>query len=55
MNALFGREIKANPAGFEDFLRSPMVGGRLLSDAKLAKIAVSGSVGMTSAKALVHK
>ena len=55
MNALFGREIKANPAGLDGFLSGPMVGGRLLSDAKLAKIAVSGSVGMTSAKALVHK
>jgi len=29
MNALFGREIKANPAGFDDFLRGPMVGGQL--------------------------
>ena len=55
MNALFGREIKANPAGLSDFLSGPMVGEWLLSDARLAKIAVSGSGGMTLAKALAHK
>ena len=55
MNALFGREIKANPAGFDDFLRGPMVGGRLLSDTRQAEKAVSGSGGMTLVKALAHK
>ncbi len=55
MKALFGREIKVNPAGFDDFLRGPMFGGEQLSDTRLAKIAVSGSARMTLDKALTYK